>query len=457
MGNGAFRPGVGVAGGARAAIEVGAKGSETMTTEHPAAAAAAAPDQPQPLAARGDRIASLDFIRGIAVLGILAANIVAFGQPMTAYMYPGAFTTPHGAAEDWMWVAQFVLIDGKMRGLFTLLFGAGVYLFLERAWQRGTGLGLQARRLFWLGVFGLLHHFLLWRGDILFIYALSGFVLLPLVRRTANSQLALGILGYLAGCVVYGAMMISMAHLASAELQPGSSMMEAQAELAVRQADDLADGELETALIASGDYAGFVAHNLAAHASEPLVMVGFFLLETVPLLLIGIALYRFGLFDGRIPPEKLRRWGWIGVVAGTVLTVPIALLTLRGGLGYYETLAAFMGWSMLPRLPVIVGLAALLAAFAPQATGWLGRSIRAAGRTAFTNYLGTTVAMVLVFHGWAGGLFGELARGQLYLLMLGAWAAMLAWPRWWLARYRYGPLEWLWRCLTYWRRFPLAR
>ena len=103
-----------------------------MTGDHDAAAAAA-PDQPQPLTGAADRIASLDFIRGIAVLGILAANIVAFGQPMTAYMYPDAFTTPHGAAEDWMWVAQFVLIDGKMRGLFSLLFGASMMLIIERA------------------------------------------------------------------------------------------------------------------------------------------------------------------------------------------------------------------------------------------------------------------------------------------------------------------------------------
>lgn len=427
-----------------------------MTGDHDAAAAAA-PDQPQPLAGAAERIASLDFIRGIAVLGILAANIVAFGQPMTAYMYPDAFTTPHGAGEDWMWVAQFVLIDGKMRGLFTLLFGAGVYLFLERAWARGAGLGLQARRLFWLGVIGLLHYFLLWRGDILFIYAVSGFVLLPLVRKSAQTQLALGVTGYLAGCLVYGAMTIWMAQTATADLPPGSPMLELQQGLAEQKAADLADGELETALITGGDYAGFVAHNLSAHGSAPLAMVGFFLLESVPLMLIGMALYRMGLFDGRIAAGALRRWGWAGVLGGTLLTIPIALWALRGGLDYFETLAAFLGWSMLPRLPVVVGLAALLAALAPHASGWLGRRLADAGRVAFTNYLGTTVVMVLIFHGWAGGLFGELTRGQLYLVMLVAWAAMLAWPSWWLARYRYGPLEWLWRCLTYWRRVRLRR
>src|SRR5687767_5973229 len=98
------------------------------------AAIAATPDQPQPQPNLDERIVSLDFIRGIAVMGILAANIVAFGQPFAAYMYPESFLTEHGPASDAMWIAQFVLIDGKMRGLFTLLFGAGHYLFMERAW-----------------------------------------------------------------------------------------------------------------------------------------------------------------------------------------------------------------------------------------------------------------------------------------------------------------------------------
>jgi uncharacterized protein len=103
----------------------------------------------------GERISSLDFIRGLAVMGILAANIIAFGQPFTAYMFPEEFLVPDGDDGGWLWVAQFVLIDGKMRGLFTLLFGAGLMLFMERAWARGSTRWLQARRLLWLLLFGL--------------------------------------------------------------------------------------------------------------------------------------------------------------------------------------------------------------------------------------------------------------------------------------------------------------
>jgi uncharacterized protein len=418
-----------------------------------AADGAATPDQLGPLTG-GARVASLDFIRGIAVLGILAANIVAFGQPMTAYMYPGAFLTPHGPAEDWMWVGQFVLVDGKMRGLFTLLFGAGIWLFLERAAARGAGRGLQARRLVWLALFGLIHFFFLWQGDILFYYALCGLLALPLVALAARRQLALGLALYLLGALIYGAMTVGMAWAVDT---PAAPMAELRASLIEAQASEIAQGERVAALIARGDYAGFVARNFAEDAATPLMMFFFFLLETLPLILIGMAMFRLGLFDGRIDPAKQRRWGWVGVIAGTALTVPIALAARAEGLTYYGTLAAFMGWSMLPRLPVILGLAALLALWAPRATGRLGQRVSAAGRTAFTNYLGTSVLMIAVFHGWGLGLFGELTRGELYLVMLGGWAAMLAWSKPWLERFRYGPLEWLWRCLTYGRLFPLRR
>jgi uncharacterized protein len=144
--------------------------NETLT---PHAAEQIFGDQERAIApvAAGERIATLDFIRGLAVMGILAANIVAFGQPFEAYMYPAAFKTDPGDPGGWMWITQFILIDGKMRGLFTLLFGAGMYLFMEKAWARGAGRALQAWRLLILMVFGMVHFFFIWAGDILFYRA----------------------------------------------------------------------------------------------------------------------------------------------------------------------------------------------------------------------------------------------------------------------------------------------
>jgi uncharacterized protein len=426
------------------------------------AAAAASPDQPQahtaPLGASPDRIASLDFIRGIAVMGILAANIIAFGQPFAAYMYPDAFLTPHGEAEGWMWVAQFVLVDGKMRALFSLLFGAGLYLFLEKAWERGQGRWLQVRRLLWLGLFGLFHFFFIWKGDILFLYAVSGLAVLPFVKMARRNQFILGVLGYIVGGIVYAGMAASMVMSANGAI-PGdeAARAEVQAVMVEAQEEEIAQDRIDGELIASGDYPGLVERNLTESTTEPLTMLLLFWLETLPLMLMGMALYRKGLFSGGVDRRKQMIWGWAGVLVGGALTLWIALMVRAGGFGYWDTIAAFIGWSHFPRLFMGLGLLALLALWGERVSGWLALRVSAAGRAAFTNYLGTSVVMMLVFHGWAGGLFGELTRGGLYGVVVLAWALMLLWSKPWLDRYRYGPLEWLWRCLTYGRRFPLRR
>lgn len=418
----------------------------------------AAPDQPQPVApTAGERLESLDFIRGIAVMGILAANIVAFGQSFPAYTFPGAFTVPHSAAENWMWVVQLVLVDGKMRGLFTLLFGAGMLLFLNKAWAAGQSRWLQARRLFWLGVFGLIHFFFLWRGDILFGYAVIGMAALLFARMAPRKQLVLGLVGYFLGTLFFAGAMGSPALVADTSIGQQPQFAPMRTELAKAKSEELADAKVESVLLDTGDYSGWVAHNFDKHGSQPFVGPLMFGIETLSLMLIGMALYSFGFFSGEFNRRKMIGWGWAGLILGSLLTLMIGLWAKAGGLTYWGTIAAMMGWSFLPRLPVILGLAALLATYGSQATGWLGELIRAAGRAAFTNYLGTSMLMVLIFHGWAGGLHGELSRTGLYGVVIATWIVMLAWSKPWLDRFRYGPLEWLWRCLTYGRIFPLRR
>ena len=417
----------------------------------------AAPDKAVPRAMAGNRIASLDFIRGIAVMGILAANIIAFGQPFAAYMYPDAFLVPHNEAEEWMWIAQFVLIDGKMRGLFTLLFGAGLYLFMEKAWSRGEGRALQARRLGWLLLFGLGHFFLIWRGDILTFYALFGLVSLAAIRWAAKTQLVVGLLGYAAGVVLVGSFMLSPYVIAETEFGEQPAYAEMREQLAADKGRALDHEMVEYRIISEGSYGDFVAHNVTDHKGDLPFNIFIFGFETLPLMLIGMALYRFGLFSGAMNTGRMLRWGSAGIVIGSGVTLLVALWVRDAGFSYWSTLAAFMSLSALPRLPVVLGLAAVLAVVGARASGWLAERVSAAGRAAFTNYLGTSVLMLFVFHGWGGGLFGALGRTELYLVMAASWLVMLAWSKPWLDRFRFGPLEWLWRCLTYWRLFPLRR
>lgn len=404
-----------------------------------------------------ERIGSLDLMRGIAVLGILAANIVAFGQPFSAYMFPETFLVPAGDDGGWMWIAQFVLIDGKMRGIFTVLFGVGLYLFMERAWARGQTRWLQARRLFFLMLFGMVHFFFIWRGDIVFYYAVIGFIALLCLGWSPKDQLKVGLLGYFAGAIFYALMMLPLHFIADTSFGQNVAMAETRVGLEEGKQEALADDVIESGLKQSDDYIGFVEHRFSEHWFEPLTNVLFFGLELLPLMLIGMGLYRLGFFDGGIDPGRMRFWGWIGFLGGSLLHLLIGLWVQSIGFTYYGTLAAFVGVSPLPSLMMVLGIMALLAVYGPGWKGWLAQRFAAAGRAAFTNYLGTSILMLLVFHGWALGLFGELNRPQLYLVVLSAWIVMLAWSKPWLERYRYGPLEWLWRCLTYRKMFPLKR
>ncbi|TMM49085.1 DUF418 domain-containing protein [Qipengyuania marisflavi] len=390
-------------------------------------------------------------------MGILVANIIVFGQPHSAGFYPGAFISDPGTGADAMWAAQLVLVDGKMRGLFTLLFGAGLLLFMDKAWARGATRWLQVRRLAWLGLFGALHYFLLWRGDILFLYAVAGLVALLVAALSRHKLLVLGALGYVVGGLLDAGSSIPFAFVADTDMGDRPIYAQLAADLDASKAADFADGMLETALITQGRYGEWVAHNVSEHASSFAYQLQDFWIETLPLMLLGMALYRYGLFSGGLAAGRQRLFGWILLAAGTALSVPVAVYTLAGGLTYYGTLAALTGWLVVPQLLSTLGLAALLGLWGMHANGWLAERIKAAGRAAFSNYLGTSAVMMIVFHGWAGGLFGQLSRGELYLVAAATCALMLLWSKLWLDRFRYGPLEWLWRCLTYGCRFPLRK
>ncbi|MEL6530630.1 MAG: DUF418 domain-containing protein [Pseudomonadota bacterium] len=408
-------------------------------------------------AASGERIGSLDFIRGIAVMGILAANIIVFGQPFVAYVDPSTFLVDNGDPDGWMWLTQFTLIDGKMRGLFSVLFGAGLYLFMERAWERGASRWLQARRLGWLGLFGLIHFYFIWKGDILFLYSVCGLASLMFIRMKPTNQMVLGMIGYVFGALAYSALFVSLYAFTSMEVNDDADLAAMQTEMGSAVDELLAEGAVETALKQSGDYAGFVANNFSEHGTMPLELVVQVFIETIPLMLIGMALYRMGFFSGGFARRKMVLWGWAGLVGGGLVSLGIGLWTQSTGMDFFATNLSMLGTSVLPRLAMVLGFAALLAVYSPGWTGWLGQRVSAAGRAAFTNYLGTSILMLFVFHGWALGLFGSLNRPQLYLVTVLAWVTMLAWSKPWLDRYRYGPLEWLWRCLTYGKVFPLRR
>lgn len=391
-----------------------------------------------------DRIVTLDFVRGVAVLGILFANIVGFGHTMLAYVWPVALPGGGSEADRWLWLAQFTFVDGKFRGLFTLLFGAGLCLFLEREWARGGTGSLQLRRLFWLALFGLLHFHLLFEGDILFLYALAGFAVLPMVHWSARTQLWAGLAWYLAA-----SLLMALALHTSAMRWEG---------LADARDAAIARAASEAAVLAGPDYGALVAYRLREQSGDLLEVLTTALHETIPLILLGMALYRLGFFTGGMGRRAMLRWGCVGFIVGAVLSAAIGGWVMLRGFPFWLTQYAFHGLAALPRLPMTLGMAALLVLLGSRGPpGWLSRRLAAAGRMAFSNYILMSLVMALLFQGWAGGLFGRLDRVMLLPPVLLGCALMLGWSEPWLARFRYGPLEWLWRCLVYGRIFPMRK
>ena len=396
----------------------------------------------------GERLVTLDFIRGLAVMGILFCNIVAFAHPWNAYFWPNALVNGPSAADKGVWLFQHLAFDGKFRGLFTLLFGASMMLFMQRAWARGATRWLQARRLAWLALFGLAHHVLLWRGDILFLYAVWGLAALLFVRMPPVRLVILG-----AMLAVIGSLVLT-GFMGQAWYQ--STHPEAQAAMAAKDRKELLGAQAkahkeaaeDVAIYTRASYPAMVRYHAVDHGKDVLNGLNIGILETLPLMLLGMGLFGLGFFSGELDRSRMRRWGWIGLIGGAALSLPFGVAAWRADFPFHLTMFAFMGGPQLPRVAMVIGLAALLSLWAPSAArGWLGERVVAAGRMAFSNYLGASLVMASTFNGWGLGLYGKLHRVELIAVVLTAWAMMLIWSPWWLARFRFGPLEWAWRCL----------
>lgn len=392
------------------------------------------------------RIAAIDFVRGVALLGILTINVTGFWGPTLASYSPHLPRAEPGG--DLWFVIAFVLFEGKMRALFTLLFGASMLLFIDAADRRGVwGPGMQARRLVWLALFGYAHYLLLWWGDILFAYAVCGLCALLLCRLPAAALLAMGLMLF---ALSHGLDTIGVVQGIGAEqaVLAGHGAPADRAEEAAMLARIAASLAADRRILAAS-FVGAVRLRLGEAPWLPFETTGSTFTETLPLMLIGMALHRAGLWRGEWSRRTLAWLAAGGIGAGAAITGALAWWIAvhdfppRAMFGVIATLTA------LPHLLMALGYgAALMLVWPAMAPTRLGRALAAAGRTAFTNYLGTTLLMTALFSGWGLGLGMGLPRGWVPLFIPLGWAAMLAWPRWWLARHAQGPFEALWRKLT---------
>ncbi len=400
---------------------------------------------------------SLDALRGFAVMGILAMNIIGFAMPEWAYVSPAVYGGDT-VADQISWFFNFVFVDGKMRGLFSLLFGASMMLIIERASAKEQSPArVHYARIFWLALFGLAHYFFLWFGDILFLYAVIGSLAFLMhhwePKRLIKWALIIYGLGFLLWAALYGGMQVlqffATQPSASADLQQSYQEMMASPDFNVDVAAELA--------LHRGDWWGITQSKLDEWYA-PFGLIIQSITETLPLMLLGMAMKKNGFLTGEWGSADYRYWVRRLLLPGLVLMVLVGAWVWVSGFDLVTTVAAFLAWSMIPRLMLTIAYAALLILWIKRLAGseFLDR-VAAAGRAAFTNYLGTTIVMTTIFYGYGLGLYGHVGRIELWLFVLGGWALMLLWSKPWLERFHYGPLEWLWRSLARMQVQPLRR
>ncbi len=400
--------------------------------------------------ATNTRFLELDALRGFAVMGILLMNIVGFSMPEMAYINPAVFggtDLPDSIA----WVLSYLFIDGKMRGLFTFLFGASLILICERADAKGESpASTHFSRMIWLMIFGLAHYFFIWWGDILFLYAVIGCGAYFMRNWAVDKLIRWAVILYFSGFIAYAGFTGSLFYLQSmAEAAGAGSAMDIEFQETMAEIAPSAIAIGQDVSLHLSSYGELFRYKITELWFGPLGMIFQNGLETLPFMMFGMALYKNGFLTGEWEAHRYQRMARLTLIIGIVPLVLIGVLVVANDFEAILTLNAVMAWSMPSRLLMTNGYLALLILLIKRfANHALMHRVAAAGRVAFSNYLGTSIIMAFIFYGWGLGLYGSVGRAELYLFVFSAWGMMLLWSRPWLMRFKYGPLEWLWRSLA---------
>lgn len=403
------------------------------------------------------RISALDALRGFAVLGILLMNVVDFAMPGYAYYDPSYYGGSEGANFA-SWAVNYILFDGKMRGLFTVMFGASTVLIAERAFQTGESpFRITAARMWWLFVFGMIHAWFIWYGDILVLYSVCGMLAVAVWRWPPRRLLVIAAVLLGLKLVLGVSAYFSYTALERAASQSGASestlseWASAQEKMAVPTTESQLEGYRGSYWEAFKTRIPLTIYILTG--AHPIAVP-----DTLALIAIGMALFKMGFFSGAWSVRSYQRiaiWSF-------AICVPLyfPLIAINVAADYHSMTLHFteaIHLSLL-RVPMTIGYAALVILFIQHyGKSLLAKRLTAAGRMAFTNYIGTSILCTLFFNGYGLGWYGYLERWQCYLVVIGVWVIILLWSKPWLDHFQFGPLEWLWRSLSRGRLQPFVK
>ena len=451
------------------------------------------------------RIFSLDVLRGIALLGILLISIWEFGG-FSVNEQNGLRLFERGI--DYNFFGHILIFfEGKMRALFSLVFGAGIILYMAKPNQLtlpGTQ-ELYIRRQMWLMAFGLVNAFVfLWPGDILFQYGIMGILLFPFFRMGRKGLLIAAIICTLIYCgksfwnynddktalKKFRAITLvedkfkkdstlrhnkdSLSGMTAAALKIRDSIGKKTDTLTKEQKKDKGAWEgIAKGYKYDSTKAGDTAEMKAMHSGygkiwahlversqgkEAAWLYRTGIWDIGSMMLLGMALFGFGFFKTGFSKSKYMLFAVIGITAGFLLAWFRLEYSHTRTIDYAKYVDRFMispnQFFPIERLLMATGYASLVMLLIQlKILQWLWKAMAAVGRMAFTNYFMQTIICTLFFYGYGFGYFGRLSQMQLYFFVAEIWLAQTVFSVMWLRYYNYGPVEWLWRWLTYGRRF----
>ena len=424
--------------------------------------------------ASADRIKSIDAIRGFALLGILMMNIPGFG--MNWDFWYTIFTGPRSGYDYLTMEGVSVFFEGTMRGLFSMLFGAGMVLFMmnkKEAPGQASVAVYYYRRLLWLVFFGLVNAFvILWQGDILFFYGLYGMILFAFRKTAPKWLLVIGL-----SLVVFA--MIQNTWRWSETREKRANYLEAMA--AKKEKKKLTD-EQQQAITAwqqiakvnkpdtaqtnehmrkmQSDYITIVKYFIPQNASGEAWETYFGVFDMLSMMFIGMALFGWGFFNNKCSTSTYVMWMLVGYGIG----IPFGYFLFNQNFASFANRVDFIDrWHTSPwafaefrRLLITVGHASMLMlVFRLKMVPWLMKALSAVGQMAFTNYLMQSIICTFFFYGYGLGYYGKLHFHQIYYVVGAVWIFQLIFSSIWLRYFRFGPFEWVWRSLTYWKKQPM--
>ncbi len=448
--------------------------SEPNRYAEPVAAEPVAPVAAEPVRA-DERFASVDLLRGVALCGILAMNIVDFAWPEAKYMNPYAGPDRPSVLDLSAWTFNHVVFDTKMMTLFSMLFGAGLVLMGDRAEARGASIrGVYYRRVLWLLAIGLCHAYLIWAGDILVMYAECGLLLYLFRKKTPRTLLITGAIlvaiivplyfGLLAGVNFMKATTARVEARRAADQTPATWETRVANFWTANLRDDMtpnaekrAENFRKNMTTYRGGYLGIVKHRAKeVWKGQVFGMLFFGWWYTGGRMLIGMGLMKLGVFSA----ERSRRFYLTMLAVGYGIGLPLLILSAARSISIeFDPKYALSPWGLtgfLGSLPMVFGhIGAVMLIYQSGVATRLTRRLSAVGRMALSNYLTHSIVCTTLFYGYGFGLFGHVGRAALVLIVIAIWSAQIWYSPLWLARFRYGPAEWLWRSLTYGKPQPM--